>query len=520
MSEILFQYHRVHPSSWVYLSSLLMIGLFFKFNRFWSVRNLDLVSLILISPGLLLIQYGSEARTARGVSVADVAATVEAGESLPAFIDRAVSAEQIGYVWCFTVGAFWMLRLFLDPTMVRRPLLEPNLTTGGLAFISCSLYAFLMANVFTNQTSSFDFGDSEVAVVTDENVGDDAAADEIDTDDGGADDPSTLATASGRSMTEVAGDAKQQVTDIRRQGPGRLMAIREMASRGPWYESAAKIIATLSHLAVVLGVVLIGYRQFDNMRTGIGVATLYLMMPYTAITTGRVDHVLPAALLVWAVLSYRRPVWVGIFLGAAAGVAYYPFFLLPLWSSFYWRRGLGRFLISFALVICALLVAQLFAVRGDWELFGQSVVQTFGIWLPRYEHLDGIWGLGWRPVYRLPILALFAALSATLAIWPAQKNLGTLISCSAAIMLASQFWHGYGGGLFVGWFLPLLLLTVFRPNLEDRIAVTVLGESWWFKRLARDGWFAQPRRRADPGERDNVRRRDTRRKSQSSEVRK
>ena len=70
------------------------------------------------------------------------------------------------------------------------------------------------------------------------------------------------------------------------------------------------------------------------------------------------------------------------------------------------------------------------------------------------------------------------ALSFTLAIWPAQKNLGTLLSCSAAVMVATQFWHGYGGGLYMGWYLPLTLLTVFRPNLEDRVALAVLGEGW------------------------------------------
>ena len=30
-----------------------------------------------------------------------------------------------------------LTRLLLDPTMVRRPLLEPNLSLGGLTFISC-----------------------------------------------------------------------------------------------------------------------------------------------------------------------------------------------------------------------------------------------------------------------------------------------------------------------------------------------------------------------------------------------
>jgi hypothetical protein len=66
----------------------------------------------------------------------------------------------------------------------------------------------------------------------------------------------------------------------------------------------------------------------------------------------------------------------------------------------------------------------------------------------------------------------------SLAIWPAQKNLGTLLSCSAAVMVATQFWHGYGGGLYMAWYLPLLLLTIFRPNLEDRSAMTVVDESW------------------------------------------
>src|SRR5256885_17143636 len=60
MSEILFQYEKINPATWVYLSSLLMIGLFFQFNRFWSVRNLDLVLLILLAPGLLMVNQARQ----------------------------------------------------------------------------------------------------------------------------------------------------------------------------------------------------------------------------------------------------------------------------------------------------------------------------------------------------------------------------------------------------------------------------------------------------------------------------
>ncbi len=52
------------------------------------------------------------------------------------------------------------------------------------------------------------------------------------------------------------------------------------------------------------------------------------------------------------------------------------------------------------------------------------------------------------------------------------------------MMVAVQFWHAYGGGTYIAWFMPLMLLTIFRPNLEDRIALTVLGEGWLSKRRA------------------------------------
>jgi hypothetical protein len=237
---------------------------------------------------------------------------------------------------------------------------------------------------------------------------------------------------------------------------------------------AAKLMATLSHFAVVFGIVVVGYRHFDNFRMGVGAATLYLMLPCTALMTGRVDHVLPAALLLWAVVSYRRPLSAGIFIGLATGVVYYPIFLLPLWLSFYWQRGIWRFLGGLSATL-ALMILSLAFVSADFAQFQANVQKMFGLWLPVREGLGGIWGLGWDPVYRLPVLAAFVAISGSLAIWPAQKNLGTLLSCSAAIIVATQFWHPHGGGLYITWYLPLLLLTVFRPNLEDRVALTVLS---------------------------------------------
>ena len=133
---------------------------------------------------------------------------------------------------------------------------------------------------------------------------------------------------------------------------------------------------------------------------GFGAALLYLMLPYTAQMTGHVDHVLPAALLLWAVVLYRRPAIAGILIGLAASVVYYPLFLLPLWISFYWQRGLARF-VTGVLVAVAVMVSTLMFVSNDIMSFWFKLQQMFALWIPHVEGLHGIWGLGWDPWFRL-----------------------------------------------------------------------------------------------------------------------
>ena len=446
MSEFLYHYNPVDPATWFYLSSLLMIGLFFKFGRIWSVRNLDLVLLILLAPGLLFIHYGSEmARSDDSESQssvrgeADVAkAAVEANaDTLSKSDGQAATAKRVqryGYYWLFGIGFVWLIRLLADPLMVRRPLLEPNLTGGGLTFIGCSLFVFLMANVI-NKSPEPESSPAAVANSTEEN-----------------------------------------------ESP-------RMPQAGPGYRhfvnlpiGARKMLCITAHLAVVVSMVLIGYRHFDNIVMGVGAATLYLMLPYTSVMTNRVQHVLPAALIVNALLCYRRPLAAGTLLGLAGGLAYYPLFLLPLWISFYWSRGRYRFLSSYGLTLVVLTIALLVSSANRWADF----CWMYGLRWPAMEGLGGIWSPafdGWSPFYRLPVIAAFAVLAIGLAIWPAQKNLGSLLSCTSAVMVGTQFWHGYGGGTFIAWYVPMLLLTTFRPNLEDRVALSVIPKSPFGRRI-------------------------------------
>ena len=435
MSEILFNYEQVHPTSWAYLSSLLIIALFFKFSRVWSLRNLDLIFLILLAPGLHCIKFGID----------------QAG-----LLDNAPTIEQFGYIWLFSVTGVLLARMLLDSALVRRPLLEPNMTVGGLIFLGLSMFLFLTANVMTGTPTDTDLDTVERAEALQEGKSTAVEHDMLATHGPGFSFMFQLPVI----ITQTIWEKSPEGNEGERDESLRLEVV------------TARLMAVLSQLLIVVGMMLIAVRHFDLPRMGIAAAVLYLLLPYTAIWTGNNTHVLPGAILVWAILCYRRPVLSGGLLGLAFGTFYYPIFLLPLWISFYWKRGLYRMLIGFTVVV-VLLVATLAFTSTDFAMFLLRIRQMFGIRLPIDIDAQGAWRY-WIEWFRLPLLVFTAFLSLSLLLWPAQKNLATLLSLSAAIMLSTQFWHAHSGGLALAWYLPLMLLVFFRPNLEDRVALQVV----------------------------------------------
>ena len=100
---------------WLCLSVLSCLTVFFKFTRFWSVRNLDLLLLFVLVPGMLLI------------------------------LGRPLNAPWSAYIWLFVGSGLWLARCFLDLGLTRRPLLEPNLNASGLLCLSVGLLGLLLA---------------------------------------------------------------------------------------------------------------------------------------------------------------------------------------------------------------------------------------------------------------------------------------------------------------------------------------------------------------------------------------
>jgi hypothetical protein len=104
----------ISSEAWIVITVIAEITLFFKFNRFWSIRNFDLILLFLPLPALMgLVQ------------------------------DRSPSTW-VPFAWLLLAAGILLVRCLLDLGLSRRPLLEPNLNLAGLCCLAAGLLALLL----------------------------------------------------------------------------------------------------------------------------------------------------------------------------------------------------------------------------------------------------------------------------------------------------------------------------------------------------------------------------------------
>jgi hypothetical protein len=336
-----------------------------------------------------------------------------------------------GYLWLLAASGYFLIRCFLDLALVQRPALAPNLTLGGLVWMACALFMGLIAVAARYPDKQTDTG------VT----------------------------------TAPLGVLRDSVEANVRQSTGEI----DDDTIHLWVERGFTLVC---HLVIVVGLAIIGWRHFENLHAGIAAATFYLLLPYTyllmpqtSLGVGRWDHAWPMALLIWTVAGYRRPLVSGLFLGLATGTVFFPVLLLPVWISFYWGRGAGRFLASYLLSagLCLAGIGTILWLNGElprslqtgwtssaWQAWKQPPASMQGLWADIPAH--------WA--YRLPVFLAYLALLIISSFWPTPKNLAHVIALSAALLIGIQFWYADQGGVYVLWYLPFLLLLVFRPNLS------------------------------------------------------
>jgi hypothetical protein len=144
-------------------------------------------------------------------------------------------------------------------------------------------------------------------------------------------------------------------------------------------------------------------------------------------------------------------------------------------AAFLLAAGICLAVLAFILWLEGALTPSIHAALSlsDWQPWKEPIPGTRGLWT----------GVHWA--YRLPVFIGYSAFVAVTAFWPAPKNLAHLLALSAAVVIGIQFWFADQGGVYVLWYLPLLLLLVFRPNLADRHAQLIATESDWLGRMGR-----------------------------------
>ncbi len=429
MNDIL-QGYAVNDATWFYLSLLLVLAVFFRFNRLWSLRNFDLLLLLSVSPGLLILEHDSA----------------------------------LGNIWLFVSTGLFLMRTIADAWFRRRPLLEQNLNPAGLAFLCVAAFAFQLANIVTEDPP---VANLDVLKKAQELVN-------------RTDTTQSNGPIGGSKATTPTVTPDEQPMDEENPGPTvRLLATPTVLAKN--YQIASWILAGLSHLAVVLGLVVLGQRHLSEVRLGIAMATIYLLLPCTAYQVHQVSHVLPAALIIWSLNYYHRPMIAGCCMGLACGTVFFPLFLLPMWMMFYGRNGALRFGLALGCV-AAVLVGSFALTSSNFQSF---IAQTIGSMNWSVFQFKSGYGVGfWEnidQVYRLPVVTAFGVLVICLTVFPRRKNIEHLMAHSAAIVVATQLWYPQHGGIYVLWYLPLMLTVMFRP----RLAHLVPPESAPFLKLAR-----------------------------------
>ena len=405
MNSVLIGYD-VSLSTWLYLSGMLIVAVYFRFGRVWSSRNLDLLLLLSVSPGLLFAQQDS--------------------------------TRVFGFVWLLVACGLFVIRAAIDPLLRWRPRFEQNMNPSGMLFLGCCAMLFLGVRAVT------------------------------------VDMPDETARTFERAEAVIERDASEQDAKPEDDAPGPAMTGIAAVTRYFFENYADRSLAICSHLAVVIGLLIAGRRIFESPSTGVAMATLYLVLPCTAFDVGAVNHVLPAALTLWAFVLHPYPRAAGAMLGVACGTQLFPLFLLPVWVTYYGSAGLRRFLTGLIVAAAISLASLAFTSTGP-DAFVRQSLGSFNPYLIALNggELAGFWGDdAWAP-YRLPVLAAYFIMAACFAFLPRKKSLEVLLSQSVILVVSTQFWYPDDGGTYVQWYLPLLLLMMFRPRLPSAFGDSV-----------------------------------------------
>jgi hypothetical protein len=392
------------PEVWLFVSLLGCLTLFFKFGRFWSVRNLDLLLLFVLAPGMMLI------------------------------VGNRGHHPWSAYLWLFLGSGLWLARCLLDLGLARRPLLEPNLNFSGLLCLSIGVLGLLLAETVS-----------------------------LPVEDGAARNPAEPSGredfASAKPSNEPSPAVSQVIAmlppPLKRQTP-QVIVSRVLASVAHlglvfcllalgWRYFERPLIG----MAMAACYLLLPYTRMALVDSGQLVAAALILAavywhPRPALAgalIGLAAGWIPACLGLIAL-------WCGFYRGR--GAVRFTIVAVAVVAA------------------CALLGYWVPELATWARALGARSIDEVGLFPQFEPRATGSFWVSIDSAFRFPVLIAYLALVLLAMFWPAEKNLPELIALSAALLVASQFWYLDKGGTLVMLYLPLAIAMMFRPTLSSR----------------------------------------------------
>ena len=262
------------------------------------------------------------------------------------------------------------------------------------------------------------------------------------------------------------------------------------------HEAGTQIVALLFHLAGLLALFLVA-RRMAGVDAALGAVSLYASMPYLAglgATHGTIagvqfiSHIAPSAMMLAALAAVEWPFVSGALFAIAAGVLFYPVFIFPAWFAWRfwrqqrpWRFAAGTAVAGAAILALVVAFTPADSVAGSVGKFVHAIVEhQEGTGLHQYGGSDfGFWGthrglasfwhaplVGESP-FTSPIFVVFMGLCLGACFAVRRGGLATLAAATAALAAGVQLWKTHGGGTYIEWYLPFLILALVagqRPS--------------------------------------------------------
>lgn len=241
--------------------------------------------------------------------------------------------------------------------------------------------------------------------------------------------------------------------------------------------TATRVVVGLFDLANLILLVFIG-RKMGGAAAGLAAAILFAASPYVIRTPvgglGWASHVVPVTFTLLALALEARPRLAGVALGCGAAALYYPAFAFPLGLRYYLGKGQSafRFGAAFAGTVALWLGLTLWLTRPvlpelkDRSGIAVLVERTWGTQEggnpQSYGNSRfGLWGqFPALRFFKKPIFVAYLLFCVLLFFWPRPLTYYQWVCLTGAVFLGTQLWKTHGGGSYVEWYFPFLVLAM------------------------------------------------------------